>query len=73
MRELMRIARNQKNTEHQAFYHGSQHCDPRESLAEIDSNFNQKMELVARRRYKRGRTRQVPRAAAATEDYAHGI
>jgi hypothetical protein len=43
----MRIARNQTALEHQAFYHGSQHCEPEEALAEIDSKFNQQKELVS--------------------------
>jgi len=47
MRELMRIAPKQKQIEHEGFYHGSQNCDPRESLAEIESKFNQKMEIVS--------------------------
>jgi len=49
MRELMRIARNQKDIEHEAFYHGSQGCPPEEAVAEIDSKFNQQMELVAQK------------------------
>ena len=47
MRELMRIARNQKQIEHEAFYHGSQDCEPHEALAEIESKFNQQMEVVS--------------------------
>ena len=47
MKELMRIARNQKQLEHEAFYHGSQRCAPDEALAEIESRFNQKMQQVA--------------------------
>jgi hypothetical protein len=47
MRELMRIARNQKQLEHEAFYHGSQRCEPTEALAEIASKFNQQMEIVS--------------------------
>jgi hypothetical protein len=46
MRELMRIARNQKQIEHEGFYHGSQRCEPQEALAEIESKFNQQMEMV---------------------------
>lgn len=47
MRELMRIARNQKQLEHEAFYHGSQNCEPHEALSEIESKFAQQMELVS--------------------------
>lgn len=47
MRELMRIARNQKQIEHEAFYHGSQGCEPEEALAEIENKFNQQRELVS--------------------------
>jgi len=47
MRELMRIARNQKQIEHEGFYHGSQGCEPHEALAEIESKFNQQMEMVS--------------------------
>ena len=49
MKALMRIARNQKDIEHEAFYHGSQRCEPHEALAEIENKFNQKKELVARK------------------------
>lgn len=49
MRQLMRVARNQKQIEHEAFYHGSQGCEPQEALAEIENKFNQQRELVAHR------------------------
>jgi hypothetical protein len=49
MRQLMRIARNQKQIEHEAFYHGSQGCEPTEALAEIGSKFNRKMEVVSQK------------------------
>ena len=47
MTNLMRIARNQKQLEHEAFYHGSQRCEPQAALAEIENKFNQQKELVA--------------------------
>ena len=47
MRQLMRIARNQKQIEHEGFYGGTQGCEPQHALAEIDSKFNQQMEVVA--------------------------
>src|ERR1700709_1621801 len=49
MRELMRIVRNKKQVEHEAFYHGSQGCEPTEALAEIGSKFNQQMEAVSQK------------------------
>jgi hypothetical protein len=47
MRELIRIARNQKQIEHEGFYHGSQGCEPTKALAEIENHFNQQMEVVS--------------------------
>jgi hypothetical protein len=47
MRELIRIARNQKQIEHEAFYHGSQGCEPSKALAEIESHHNQKIEIIS--------------------------
>jgi hypothetical protein len=47
MRELMRVARNPKQLEHEAFYHGSQGCEPHDALAEIESHFNQKVQQAA--------------------------
>jgi hypothetical protein len=49
MKALIRIARNQKDIEHEAFYHGSQGCTPQEALAEIGSKFNQQMEVVSQK------------------------
>ncbi len=46
MKAPMHIARNQKDIEHEAFYHGSQGCPPQEALAEIESKFKQQMELL---------------------------
>jgi hypothetical protein len=63
MTNLMRIARNQKQLEHEAFYHGSQNCEPHEALAEIESKFNQKMELVAHKA-----TPQIKQLEATIED-----
>ena len=47
MRELIRVARNQKQIEHEGFYDGSQRCEPQEALAEIESKFSQQMEMVS--------------------------
>jgi len=49
MKALMRIARNQKDIEHEAFYNGSQGCPPQDALAEIGSKFNQQMEVVSQK------------------------
>jgi len=49
MRELMRIVRNQRQIEHEGFYHGSQGCEPSKALAEIHNHIEQKMEEASRK------------------------
>jgi hypothetical protein len=44
MLDLIRNAQRQKQIDHEAFYHGSQGCEPTKALAEIESRFNQQME-----------------------------